>query len=623
MSFANSNDNLPNGQTNLWDDESTPRSSGADDNLNDTMEVPFHGSCPKCHHFHTNSPFTIFTNSTKHTRFQCDVCQHHILGIGRASTQTTLASVESIPVPSNRLSGISRPSNLQICVNAPPQTSTVNSPTSPDQVDTPAHLSTIAEANTLNGRSRSPSYRQARVSMSPQRGNSPSPRALLRDNGTLAREESGDNGESPVRSHSRSKLRALFRRGKARFLSRLGELKIFGYNVKITRASPDYRQDSRTPPPNLSDVEISPTDARVTARSTGEFENPVRSTPNPPSPIIDTSEELANLSSNIVHDEARPTNPQQPEAEQVQDPTMNAPEVESDEDQDRRAAAKKEKIRARRREATLKSEAVRKPYCHCRVGCPCLGDGGESDGTSESHVAAVSIPVSEVPGHPVPSLVAASSRSSSSQTSRANALVGIGTHLPANRRISLAENSSSGADGNRRQANRFSQDTTNWGSNASSISLTGRRSSPGLGFVNAAPGHRSSGRFALQTYEDVNQHQGSSRGRDSVELPTRESEISSNDPNPIVNDEIPTSLVNTPNLRPEEVRRPHLSDGTSVSSNATCIGDDSEQLENEERTPRPHSHNAAVDDSPNAVSGPSPENLSTALTRAAERQTDD
>lgn len=625
MSFATSNDHLPNGLNNHWDnadDESTPRSSGVEDNQNETIEVPYHGSCPKCHHFHTNSPFTIFTNSAKHSRFQCDACKHHILGLGRASTQTTLASVESIPVHSNRQSLISRPSNLQICVNVPPQSPSVNSPISPDDSNIPTHLSTIAEANTLNGRSRSPSYRQARLSISPQRSISPNPLASVRDNGTSAQEQLGECRKSTIRSPSRFKLGSLFRRGKERLLPKSGKLKIFGFNIIISRVRRAVPPDSTSPRPNLTGVKSSTTDARITPvrHSTSEVPNLGRTVSNPPSPVADTSQEPAGFSSEVVHDEARPTNTQRPEAEEVQDLTTIPTEAEADADEDQRAEIeKREKIRVRRREATLKSEAVRKPYCHCHVGCPCLGDGGDSDGATEGHVAHSQISVSEVPSLPFLGPAVESSRSSSSQASHGNVrlLSGIGSHINlsqvyAHRRISHAENPSSGADSNRRQAQRLSQDTTTWGSNDSSISLNARRSTPGPTSGMAIPSHRSSGRIAVQNYEDHLRHQGSSRGRESVELSTRNSEVVPNGPNPDISDETMGS----------ELEIPQTSlDGTSISSDATCIDEPSEQLENQESTPRPHSHNATGDNSPTAVSEPSPQSLSTALTNLAEGQT--
>ena len=57
--------------------------------------IPFHGSCSRCHHFHNNHRFTFSLDSAVHTRLFCERCNHPMFGLGRASTQNTLASVES------------------------------------------------------------------------------------------------------------------------------------------------------------------------------------------------------------------------------------------------------------------------------------------------------------------------------------------------------------------------------------------------------------------------------------------------------------------------------------------------------------------------------------------------
>lgn len=72
---------------------------------NTQLQRSVHINCPKCHHFHKNTPLTLPTDSDRHTRFKYIKCQHQIFGIGRTSTQTTLASVDSIPL-SRVISGL-------------------------------------------------------------------------------------------------------------------------------------------------------------------------------------------------------------------------------------------------------------------------------------------------------------------------------------------------------------------------------------------------------------------------------------------------------------------------------------------------------------------------------------
>ena len=57
------------------------------------IEIPYHGSCPNCHHFHVG--YLIAYDATRHTRVQCERCGHQIFGLGRSNTQYTLASVNT------------------------------------------------------------------------------------------------------------------------------------------------------------------------------------------------------------------------------------------------------------------------------------------------------------------------------------------------------------------------------------------------------------------------------------------------------------------------------------------------------------------------------------------------
>ena len=55
-----------------------------------------HVSCAHCKHYHRHTPFELPKDESEHKRFTCSACEHPIMGIGRSSTQTTLASVDSI-----------------------------------------------------------------------------------------------------------------------------------------------------------------------------------------------------------------------------------------------------------------------------------------------------------------------------------------------------------------------------------------------------------------------------------------------------------------------------------------------------------------------------------------------
>lgn len=62
------------------------------------FNVPVHATCRRCHHFHTNVYFSISSETNNHTRFRCERCDFAIFGFGRHSMQTSLASVESLPL---------------------------------------------------------------------------------------------------------------------------------------------------------------------------------------------------------------------------------------------------------------------------------------------------------------------------------------------------------------------------------------------------------------------------------------------------------------------------------------------------------------------------------------------
>ena len=57
------------------------------------IDIPVHGSCSRCHHFHINC--LVPHDTTAHTRFRCEQCGHQMFGLGTSTTQYTLASVNT------------------------------------------------------------------------------------------------------------------------------------------------------------------------------------------------------------------------------------------------------------------------------------------------------------------------------------------------------------------------------------------------------------------------------------------------------------------------------------------------------------------------------------------------
>ena len=66
--------------------------------IDSVVQFPFHGTCPKCKHFHQNWPFAISADVNDHTRLKCERCRRDMFGLGRTDTQATLASIESLPL---------------------------------------------------------------------------------------------------------------------------------------------------------------------------------------------------------------------------------------------------------------------------------------------------------------------------------------------------------------------------------------------------------------------------------------------------------------------------------------------------------------------------------------------
>lgn len=113
-------------------------SNGHHDFSEANVGIPFHGSCSRCHHFHVNHLFTFSLDSTVHTRLFCQRCNHPMFGLGRISTQNTLASVESGSIFTPRAC-VDRPGQLPaLQVEAVPGTSGLGLLTTITERRTPA-----------------------------------------------------------------------------------------------------------------------------------------------------------------------------------------------------------------------------------------------------------------------------------------------------------------------------------------------------------------------------------------------------------------------------------------------------------------------------------------------------
>lgn len=633
MATATVNGIIPNGhagnEQQAWvaADDSTARSRSwdAEIHLDETYELPYHGSCPKCHHLHTSYPLTVSKNPTVHLRLFCESCGHPILGIGKTSTQTTLASVESIPQPrSNRNTGASRPSNLQVCVNALPSASLVTSPTSPEQPSPLGQLSTITEANTLAGRSRSTSNLPA-----PEFNSQDNSRTLstaissevsVRASGRLSSPVAGGHQQPRDQSTPNSKFKYILSQGKRRLLKGSRYIKSFRYRFrgKLPDASPS-KQGCSPEPANPTPSPERTTEVRDTRDDDIELESSHRGQHSLPVPTITNERPPLDFSSRQLQSSL--PNPSEPPSEII---NVEAALEESEShlpDDARSGEAKNNRIRARRREATLKDEAARRPVCQCRPGCPCLGNDGGSDVDSRGPSRDSSSPVPDIPNPPLPNIMTTSGSGSQLSLGRNASLnfVGIGGHLGSaqffpNRRTSLAEHSNPGADSSQPQPSRFSQDTTVWeSSNDSSISLPGRRSSF---LAIAMPSYRIGERTVSQS-DSLPRHHDFSMDSGPANLPTRER--TGRTPNDDISDGSSVNLENLPDPRSVS-ERPGQSSETMSSSQATYVDGTAEQSGSQEITPRPRSYQSPIERTSNAASEPTPAQILAALQDGVPRQ---
>lgn len=588
----------------------------------------YHGSCPKCHHLHTNKPLRLYIWSAfEHVRVRCEKCEYQIFGIGRTSTQTTLASIESIPSPQLALrnTSISRLPPQQVCRASPAESPPGTNPSGPENIAATTPLTTIDEANTSAGRSRSTSNVQSPngASFSPDGATRSSPaRAKVvpipgQGPSSGPRENSQPSGSW---RHPFAKLRSVLRRAIHSHRGRSGGKWWEGYGSDQNTRTPSRRETdgagsrhhdrsqrakighpkpvlqenlpsvqvtlSRSLTPSLAeapglDVASLRGDDGLTPRariwdSTGERDVSSR---EPGSTMVNPTP--ASGGSEVEVDANRPGAPNE-----IFSPSIGSSQEITEPDA---VKNKHDRIYARRREKTLHEKAVTL-VCDCHVGCHCHGHG---NGRASSLDIASDLGGSltsrlEVPDHPlVDGLASTPDRAGPSLPA-----VSIGTHLSAigghfdfNRR--------SGPLSAVFQARRLSQATTIHSSSSSSLSLPG-----GRGYLGPSPSRLSGPRLrpepsdAMQQYDRVHRHRPSFIRDDSGINP----EFSRHPSEETMDEAIPThtrtirGVNNTESqsrwLLPIEDRPPSL----SVATTNISMAGDIHASESQEATPRPGSH---------------------------------
>ena len=416
-----------------------------------------------CHHLHTNKLLKLPGNPEKHTRILCDGCKHPIGGIGRTSTQTTLASVDTIPSSPQLLE--SDPNlialNNNIFAGEPTHTPVLRIDTSGDS----GHLSTIAEGVSPAGQSSTLLSRPnsagptSRGSASPRQGNQ-TPQIGLQEqqqqHSIYQREEAArydsttENAEANRTgwSNHRKRFRATVSRLRK---PRSFTIKYLGVNIKITPSSlASPSEPTARPEPDQSTGQISsllpgPWNVGQSSSTARQDEPPVAH------PAVSDSIQ-------------RPT-PAHP------DPLVGRESTPQD---------KQERIRTKRRDATLKRRAEQISRCDCPAECHCRNDSVGSniaiDGRGDSFTR------DQVPDHPLGNLLGDNSQSSGSHSSRSQtdtripAFAGIGSHFNLESTNSSTDESTI-IESTYRLIDRSSQASTYVRSNDSSVSLSSTRPS--------------------------------------------------------------------------------------------------------------------------------------------------
>ena len=585
----------------------------------DAVDLPYHGSCSNCHHLHSNKKFTIFLDRNIHARLECEICGHPMCGIGRTSTQTTLASVESIPMTPrlNRNGSNLRSSSLRICVNTSASEGLqVNSPTSPDRLASTGQLSTITEINTSTGRSQPISNQRAPESTNEQEARE-TDRARRSSTGLpetydAALPESGAERQLRDQHSSRHRFQAFFHRAlnKKRFLvnSKVGNFFVTKFKVPFQSRQPSRQRGSVSTVREDNGPPISQPTLRHMAAEPEMHSNTERNFPHGETQAATTSDSIPPTQPIFqgprnTDDDAEPSEPsniadQSPhQGTSLEQPTITEQNV---------VDAKRARITARRKEQTRQSQVAARPICQCHPGCLCLGGHEEvSDNTSESRGTIPSI--SEIPDHPLRRL------RTSAESSTNGDLTGIGAHLSPNPRMANAVE------------RRFSQAPTMCDSNDSSISLTSGSHASGRTSVMLTASYRRSGSLdiarlqpnGLPLHHSQDIHEGIRTGATPLRNQTTISptaSISANDGESLTNVSSErassASLNHISDPQSEEGEAPSIPNGIIMYSHAESLNG-TLLSEDHERTPRPRSH-LESGDVPSIVTA-TPENLSSAL----------
>ena len=404
------------------------------------FETFFHGNCKRCKHHHVSFPIQIPKNPRKHKRIHCEVCQYDIYGFGRNSTQTTLVSEQSLDF--NRRN--SRGSIASAANNTIPCTNNARSSIVPHignlavGPEDPVALSPIAENASAIGRSRSNSHQRAQDSRN-DISNGPHPTPPLHPSHVKAPPGISTTTYARQRERKRHHLGAVFSK-VTKILKGSTEAKKQDRKFRW-RSLLKWRNKRPSQDPALEDNTILP-DTHQVAQSARE------------SALIDEAFVIGE--SNLAND-SMPGPSRQPN-------TAMRTSAES-------PTEKRERIKNKRRDITLKKISKRNITCICDDDCHCVcnGPGSDSTGGLPRSVSDVN-----VPPHHLQSLMepfgssSGSSGNSNLRFQTPTILAGVGEGFL---RTQSPDNSSTTAVSLQGMSDRRSLSTTVAGSNGSTLAL--------------------------------------------------------------------------------------------------------------------------------------------------------
>lgn len=341
--------------------------------------VPFHGSCSKCHHLHTNTPLRYFLNFKRNQRYKCENCHRDMFGLGNNSTQTTLASQETL---SPRNSFPTPPAST----NMPQEFTTDLEPVRTTRRQS-QDLGTIAEDMSPAGRSIDGSRRPASSLVAesvahPGDGDASRAQSVTVINPSIGEESvanartSGEtlNGDDQPQLGIRPRR---FRKLKDKIIRWIGRWR--GHKIEVV-----FPMHAGYPTLKIS--------REPTGENTHKAVGLV--TPLRPTQVQQTTTMLG-----ISQSQPFQTTPSNPTANETSshDEEHGAVRTTGDETSDR--AAKQERIKVQRREKTEKRKATENPTCRCADECECRRSIHEPSIDTHSH--SHSITTTDVPDHPL------------------------------------------------------------------------------------------------------------------------------------------------------------------------------------------------------------------------------